>query len=531
MKKLHILLILFLLILVVSCGTETAPTTTDEAPANAEVDPAVSDFAENEDDAANLDLALLPSLIVGNSYGIGEPIPGGAADPFVAADFNLATELPDGMETAVVEQHNFGQLTEEKARELANQLGFTGPLYIQQIPAEFAPPEGEEGPTLYTAFSGQRILNISDTGLTYEDRGVMVDYTKLLPFDEKAPLVEAQLKAWNLLNFPYLLHRFPTDDLAVYRLIDGIPTQQNEFNITMNDAGEINYFDYHPLRLVDTLGRYPLQTAESAWQQLQTAEGRSQIRYQIMPTLSNAPMPEFVNARTWAPLSEQGQELHLYLTPMVFKSTDGSDLYILLGDMALTGDNAEIAEIATHNADVLHLWGTIDRAEGSKNFVLAGWEKLDSMEYLSLEGTITYEAGQAVLKTVDDKLFILAAAPTDIPEDIEVYVSGTGQRDTGADYPVLDWNIVNEKVTYPDVPMGMSEEEPAAIDGVTIQSVELVHFTMYRDPGDTHTDISFLFVPVWKFDGETNSGQLVTFWVPAISQQYVQTPDLPDTSG
>jgi hypothetical protein len=47
--------------------------------------------------------------------------------------------------------------------------------------------------------------------------------------------------------------------------------------------------------------------------------------------------------------------------------------------------------------------------------------------------------------------------------NIEVYVSATGQRDTGAEYPVLDWNIVNEKVTYPDMPIGIPKEEPAAI--------------------------------------------------------------------
>jgi hypothetical protein len=154
MKKLYTLLILFLLMMVVSCGTQTAPATTDEAPANTEVDPAVSDFAENEDEVINPDLAPLPSLLLENSYGIGEPLPGGAADPFAGAAFNLATELPAGGETAAVEQHNFGQLTEEKARQLADQFGFTGPLYIQQIAPEFAPPAGQEGPTIYTAFSG-----------------------------------------------------------------------------------------------------------------------------------------------------------------------------------------------------------------------------------------------------------------------------------------------------------------------------------------------------------------------------------------
>lgn len=526
MKKLHVLLILLLLMLVVGCSTQTAPTTSNESPSGVEVDPAVSDFAEDEDEVANPALAPLPSLLGENGYGIGEPLPGGAADPFAAATFQLATELPAGMETAVVEQHNFGQLTAEKARQLADQFGFTGPLYIQLIDPEFAPPAGQEGPTVYTAFNGQRIMNISHTGLTYEDRGVTVDFSQQLSFEEKAPIVEAQLKAWNLLDFPYEIQKLPTGDLVIYRLIDGVPTQQNEFNILLNEAGEVGYFDYHPLREIDGLGNYPLQTAESAWAQLQTAVGRSLIRYQLT-TAASTPMPEFVTPRAWGPLTEQGQELHLYLAPMVFEAVDGSGPYVLLNDMALTGDSAEIAEIATHLGDALHLWGTVDRTSGGKNFVLIGWEELETIEYLSLEGTIEYQDGQVLLNTVEDETFILAAAPTDIPEGITVYVGAGGQRDTGAEYPVLDFNLISEQVTYPEVPMDVAEEA-AVINQVTIQSVELVHYTMYRDPGDTQTDISFLFVPVWKFSGEANNGQLATFW---ISAEYLQAPPDPNAVG
>jgi hypothetical protein len=96
---------------------------------------------------------------------------------------------------------------------------------------------------------------------------------------------------------------------------------------------------------------------------------------------------------------------------------------------------------------------------------------------------------------------------------------------------VLDWNTINEKVTYPDVPPDKPSQEPVVIDEITVTSAELVYSTMYRDPNDTQTDITFLFVPTWKFDGKTNNDQLVTFWVPAVSQQYAQTPALSGGAG
>jgi hypothetical protein len=138
------LLILLMLIVAVACRPQTAPTESaaPEAP---------TVVSEN--------LPLLPSFLDANTNGIGDPLPGGAEDPFAAATSGLATELPGGMETAVVQQHNFGQLDEGKARALANQFGFTGPLYVQQIPPEFAPPPDTEVSTIYVAFSGLGITN------------------------------------------------------------------------------------------------------------------------------------------------------------------------------------------------------------------------------------------------------------------------------------------------------------------------------------------------------------------------------------
>lgn len=525
-KQLANLLILFILFVSVGCtatGTPSSGIASESSTAVPEI---------YEDDKAATprpeDLPRLPALWQSNNHGIGEPLPGGEQDPFAQAAFALATTLPNGRDTAVVQQHSFGQPDEAQARILADQLGFTGPLYMQKIAPEFAPPESEIVSPVYNAFAGQRILSIGHTGLNFEDRSVVIDYLNPLPFSEKAPLVEAQLTEWGLLDFPYEMRELPTGDLVIYRLIEGVAVEQNEFNFMVNQAGEVGYFDYHPLRLIDTLGNYPLLSAETAWQQLQTPAGRAAARYQ----LSQLPLPadedpvvDFVNPRSWTYVTEPGQELHLYMTPAVFEATDGSGLHLMYGNLTLTGAEKDMAEIAAHLSDVLHVWGNVGELDGAKTLEVAGWEKVDMVQYETVEGTITYADGQALLQTIDDDTFILAAAPADIPAGVEGYVSVAARRDVGAAYPVLDWVSITEKIEWPDVPLDTAVEEPAAaINDVTVTAVELLYVPLYETVDVPGADMSMLFLPVWKFSGETDQGHRAAFWVPALADEFFQAP-------
>jgi len=513
------LFILLMLMVAVACRAQTSPP---EAVNIGGSNEAVAPPIEAEKPAANL--PMLPAFQEVDSNGIGSPLTSGTEDPFADAAFNLATELPQGLATAVVQQHNFGQLDEAKARAVANQFGFTGPLYVQQIAPEFAPPPDAKVGTTYTAFDGQRLINISHTGLTYENRGVVVDYNKRPIFAEVAPVVEAQLKEWGVLIFPYELRELPTGDLVIYRLIDSVAVEQNAFNVFFNDAGEIAYFDFHPLREVEVLGNYPLQTAKAAWQRLQTSSGRQQSRYQLNtpPTAVDDSVQNFVNPGSWAPVLENGQEMHLYITPAVYEATDGSGLHLVHGPFTLKGNQTDLDDIATHLSDVLHVWGIIGEANGAKTLTVTGWDKVEMMQYESFEGTILREDGQTLLQTLDNDLFLLPASPKDMPTGIEVFVSAAARRDIGAAYPVLDWMTITEKVEWPEMPITMPEAEAAVIQKVTIDSVTLIYFTVYQTIDTELTDSSQLYVPVWKFSGITDQGQQATFWVPAVATEYMQ---------
>jgi hypothetical protein len=471
------------------------------------------------------ELPMLPPFQEADASGIGDPLPGGEQDPFAEAVFILWTELPDGPQSAVVQEHSFGQMDEAAARRIADNLGFNGPLYVQQIPPEFAPPEGEDSFLVLFAFDGNRILNISDNGVNFEDRGVIFDNEERPVFAETAPIVESMLKAWGLLNFPYEIKDLDGSIVMIHRLIDGIASNQNEFNTNFNHKGELNYFDYHPLRIVEDWGTYPLQSAEMAWQQIQQSVGREGIRYQIGPLQPlQGPVEGFVNPRSWAPLFEPGQERHLYLTPAVFEAIDGSGLRLMFGDLTLTGDEDDLAEIASHLADMLHVWGTTGFEDGAKTLDVNGWEQVNLINYETVEGTVFTGDGITYLQTSTGEEFILPDAPDDIENRTEVYASIMAKRDAGAEYPLLDWYSLTEKIDWPDVPVATPDQEPEPITRVTIDEVSLIYYALYQTAGVPGQDMTLLHLPVWQFSGESDQGHKVTIWVPAVMPEYLESP-------
>jgi hypothetical protein len=361
------------------------------------------------------ELPLLPPFQETEANGIGDPLPGGEQDPFAEAAFVLSTELPDGPQNAVVQEHSFGQMDVTAARGIADNLGFNGPLYVQQIPPEIAPAAGEDKSVVFTVFDGSRLMNISDSGVNFEDRGVVFDNDQRPAFAETSPIVESMLREWGLLDFPFEIRDIDGSSVMIHRLIGGIPSNQNEFNTFFNHEGELIYFDYQPLRNVVELGNYPLQSAEMAWQQIQQPAGREGIRYNIWPLQPLlGPVEGFVNPRSWAPLFEPGQERHLYMTPAVYEAIDGSGLRLMFGDLTLTGDEDDLAEIASHLADMLHVWGTTGLEDETKTLSVSGWEQVTQNNYETVEGTILLKDGITFLQTSSGEKFILPFAPDDI---------------------------------------------------------------------------------------------------------------------
>jgi hypothetical protein len=540
---LYILLFILVALFGAGCSAQTSPAAS--APAEDVSSVAGESASEDSDDDAAadatavlsadtadpaesdpIDLPLLPVFWQNNTTGVSEELPGGPEDPFVGAAFTLATTLPQKIESAVVQRHSFRPLEESEARMLAGKFGFSGPLYLQRIPPEFAPPEGEESP-VYTAFDGRRILTISHTGLFLEDRGVQVDYMDLPSYSEKESLIENQLNEWGLLDFTHEFRELPWGDLILHRLIDGVPTEQNEFQFLYNKEGELNIFSYQPFREISILGSYPLQSAEAAWEQVQSPEGRVTVHYQLSqpPSEGLQPVEVYVNPRSWTYSTDPGQELHLYMSPIVYEATDDGSLLIVFGDIFLTGDEQDLAQIADHLSDVLHVWGTVVENDSVKSLQVAGWEQTEMVGYEPLEGTITYENGQALLQTTGGETLILAAAPDDIPEGTAGYVGAAARRDIGADYPVIDWMSITEKIEWPEELLVTDGPnlDPEPIANVTVDSAELVYYTYYEANDSPNNDASMLFIPVWKFVGKTDQGDIATFWVPAVERSYTQS--------
>lgn len=504
--------ILLFTLALVACQPSSVSQPSDTADIPGEAEP-IAEPLEN--------LPLIPPLEQPVYSVIGDPLPGGVYDPFSDASIAFDVRLAVGSEMANVHRITYIPMDQTQARALADQLGFPGPLFIQRIPEEYAPPPGQESPPVYTVFDGQRIMTISETGIAYENRGIVVDYSQRPVLENVATKLESQFKAWGILDFPYELHQTPIGDIVINRLVDGIAVDQNAFNFLVTQSGEIAYFDYRPGRQVEIVGNYPLQTAEAAFQNIQTAEDRETARYQLyfLPDSSDIADESFVMPRSWSPVVESGQEVHIYMTPIVYEATSGGELHLIFGEYTLAGSDGMLAEIAGHLGDTLHVWGTVDMGDGAKRLNVSGWEKLEIVQYESFEGTVVEEDGQTLFKTADGDAYIIQNAP-EIPQDIEVYVSAAARRDIDEAYPLLDWTNITEKVAFPEEPMGVGEEWPA-VQSVTIHSAELVYAAVYEQ-FDSPADESSLLIPSWKFVGSTDLGQEAVFWAAAVAPQYQQ---------
>lgn len=517
MKRLSLLCLLLLSLVVAGCRAA--------GPAENEGEPVAVEAtrpAESEAETPATILPLLPPLVGGE--GNVDALPGDDLDPFAEATFTLNAELPAGRDAAVVEQHTFGRIDEARARFLADQFGFTGPLYRQDIPPEFAPLEEENLPLVFTAFDGRRILNISDSGLTYEDRAVAFDSPNRPTTAAAAAMAEEQLRRWELLDFPYERREVPGGGLAFYRLVDGVPTNLNEFNLVLNGAGEVRYFDYRPLRQIERLGDYPLISAETAWQQLQDPATRARIRFHLMPAPAGDDTPPLVNPRYWVPQYTDTEVVHVYATPVVYRAANGAPLRILMNHFLLRGSEAELQAISGHLSDVLHISGSAGEENGEPTLTVAEWEAVDFTGYVTVEGVIAHEGGQALIETAEGERLFMSAAPDDLPDGLAVYVNTAARRENDSGEVVLDWDNITEKIEFEPVPM-MPDEPAPAIERVAINGVELIYFTFYEMTEGPAPSPALIFVPVWQFSGRTDRGQIVTFWVTAVEPDYLRLVD------
>ncbi|WP_420629237.1 hypothetical protein [Candidatus Leptofilum sp.] len=474
-------------------------------------------------------------------------------DPFSGTVFLLNTSLPTAPGLAPVLQNvPSEEISLDEVRELADRFGFSGQIYQEQYPV-FEQEEGSpayEPPVVYHLFDGQRTLIIDQWGVYYNDRSIENDYENPISFEAAVPIAEAFVQERGLLDFEYEVMQIWGADVNFVRTIDGQPTNQPEMTVGVSHDGRVYFASYQVLRNAEMMGRYPLITAQEAWEILQSGVVDNNIPYMYaaQPELAIAE-PAFIEGpdadlyQFWMREFAPGDEIHLYEWPIVFLPVDeGAEPRIQLRNYRVQADAATLNALTGHVGQHIHIWGQI--GPNGDTIELAGWEPISEIFEPATSGAgIINRSGDQVLFTDSStgNSFIVPDAPTDLEDGTEVYLFAWAARDLGLEYPVLDWESIDKIVNFPpdeellpveppveEGPIGEEPVfEPFAYESFTVNEVSLAYYTTYNWPTNDNGEVRYdgqptiIVQPTWKFSGETDTGEMVEFFVQATQRDYV----------
>ncbi len=547
------------------------------------VDSVVDDSA-NDGSAGPTTLSLLPIMennqgggsAVGLGGGGGPKAAGAAAESempmivapdfrqiFVDATYTLNSTLPLEPTSANVLQHTYNNIELSEARQIADRFGFTGPLYTQVF--DFGPrvmiaedaavePSAEEGgiavdrpregeipyqpPTVYHAFDGKRQLNIFDDTTVYVNQAVEVDYDAQVP--DALQIAETFLQQRGLLDFPYLLKEgFSGGEVLVHRLVDGMLLDDPEIYVQVAGSGEIAFAsDRGSIGTLETLGDYPLISAEAAWQLIREDVVGNNVTFNIMPDFEDIrqplPTPDFEAPQYWQRVYQPGAEAHIYSGPLIYQLAEGEGPpRVELSGFVLNGTAEDLKGIGEQNNQILHVWGQV--AEDGSTLNVAGWEVLVDPPYLSAEGHIQRNADQVLFLNSSGETYIIPDAPADLPDGMKVNLFAWASRDAGLAYPVLDWQNIDEWFDYSSEPVSIPMPEPALSENdfsdpyrfsaITINEVKLVYMRVFDFEGfDKLSSPPEYVQPAWEFTGATDNGDTIVLRVQAVDPEFLRAP-------
>ncbi|WP_420641095.1 hypothetical protein [Candidatus Leptofilum sp.] len=467
-------------------------------------------------------------------------------DPFSGTLFTLNTTLPTEPGLAPVLQNVPGDgMSLDAVRDLASRFGFTGQIYQEQYPV-FEQEEGFptfEPPIVYHLFDGPRSLIIDPWGVYYNDRSIENDFENPISFEAAVPIAEAFVQERGLLDFEYETMQLWGADVNFVRTINGQPTNQPEMTVGVSHDGRIYFVSYQVMRNAEIVGRYPLITAQEAWELLQSGVLENNIPYQYAarpelaieePVFLEDPAADLYQfwMREFAP----GDEIHLYEWPIVFLPADGNgDPRIQIRHYVIQADTATLAALAERVGEQTHVWGQV--GPDGDTIELTGWEPIEQInEPISGPGIIS-RSGDQVLFTNNDtgSVYIVPDAPADLEDGTEVYLFAWTARDLGLEYPAVDWENIDKIVNFPpdeellpvEPPVEEPVFEPFTYESFTVNEVSLAYYTTYswptNDEGELRYEVqpTIIVQPTWKFSGETDTGDLVEFFVQAPLPEYL----------
>ncbi|MBE2221646.1 MAG: hypothetical protein IAF02_08910 [Anaerolineae bacterium] len=468
------------------------------------------------------------------------------ADPFSGTNFIMNATLPIDPVSGLVQQRlTEATIAAAAARQLADQYGFSGPIYVETYPSD-VPTEGPGAPpTTYITFDGPRTLRFDPWSINYTDdaAAAKIDFENAQPLPNAAALAEAFLQARGQLNFPYEVEVQPWGDVFFYRTVNGTAVLEPEITVTLNPDGEVAFaFDNVSTDWTDS-GSYPLISADQAWQQVLAGVTQNNIMYQTIVNEQSQPEPivepDFMaDYQYWSRVLTPNTETHFYDWPQVYRPVDGGAPIIKVRNITINAPEDILNAIADSRDSQLHLWGVLS-ADGTQ-LQLTDWQALSEYNPIYQQGVITRQGDQVIFQGNEGDTFILPDAPADLADGLAVNVFGNGVRDTGLAYPVLDWENIDKYIEYSEDPIlaeppldGQPTDQfiPFHYGQVQIDMVELAYIVTYLWPeesmvgGDAvvnNASPTIFLQPAWAFRGTADNGDTIHLFVQAVAPEFLQ---------
>lgn len=554
-------LLIFMLALAACSGQEVADeqvAATPDTAVSTDTTDADAPADENTGPTNSDDLPALPALSSGGGagYGMGGGGGGGAAlessvavsEPMPVDDdrmmpyyienrlenaiFNLNTELPGMPGATTVWQQSNEEMSQEQMQELAARFGFTGPMYTDpwydQMLAEN--PGMWPGPRAYYFFDGARTLNLYGAYISYYDGNIAPtdpNWT-LLSVEEARPVAEAYLNERGLLDFPYEVIASPYggQEVAFHRLVNGIATIYPEITVLVVPGNQVLSVYIQPFSTFTAVADYPIISAEEAWALAQTTPDYQRVMQNVFTDPATYQIEPFVDNgdyRYWPRTYQNGEEITLFFYPVVYTAVDGSTPLVRANEFVVNATPADLQLIADSLNQNIRITGTVlGDVQNAQSIRVTSVEVLSGYEeWQSREGNIRLADGQVYLDTIEGESIVIPNAPADLPDGERVYVNGPAIENG-----VFLWTGIDKYVEYTDEPISIDPVDfptPAPIAEVNIDSVELIYSPSYTFPEDGNGPGITYMQLAWRFNGRTDTNEIVEIIVQAVSPEYLQT--------
>lgn len=467
------------------------------------------------------------------------------AGPFENATLSLETSLPPDTISPIYRapQNNTAAVDLAALQAFATQMGVNGPLYYEW--SQGLPVRAQEATPgqiySYRIFDGARRVSVyGGSDMVYEDVTLLnfsLQNPTPLPFEQRQALAERFLQERGQLDFTYTVRASYGFDVQFVALQDGRPVNNwPVYTVTVTGDGQIASVYRRNLSGLEQVGDGELISAEAAWNYLQAHLNDGQISYNIYPSNPAYYSGGQTGQTThWERAFEPGQDVTVYAWPQVFRpvNDEGSPYIITERNMVLTGDAATLEAIANSAGQNVRLQGQIGGEPGRLTLNVTAWETQSGPFDLYLNGTVRQADGQTYLEIAGGFRFLLNNAPADLPTDqpISVYSWGARAADGNACQAIIDWLTID--LTTPGINPAavdpVASDPYAGITNVSINSVNLAYHYAY--PGEvtfpatqaySQSDANLL--PVWYFQGVTNKGDGIEFFLPALNSLGVPLP-------